>query len=61
MPASAGGRSLVRCMSRSLLYQCTQSLVILSTWPGLGSGPSWDLPFFASFEAEPGEPRKCGA
>jgi hypothetical protein len=27
-------------MSRSLLYQCTQALVIFSTWPRVASGPS---------------------
>ena len=38
--ASAGGRRPVRCMSRSLLYQWTQSLVIFSTSPSVASGPS---------------------
>ncbi len=30
----------MRCISRSLLYQCTQALVVFSTWARLPSGPS---------------------
>jgi hypothetical protein len=38
--ASAGGRSLSRCMRRWWLYQCTQLAVIFSRPPRVAIGPS---------------------
>src|ERR1700730_1657183 len=38
--ASVGGRRSFRCISRAVLYQCTQALVIFSTSPRVASEPS---------------------